>query len=235
MLKKALIYFFVLAFIPNLSFSQKTLEGGLFFGRAYYIGEINPKTHYGNNAGTSSFGGVLRYNLNKRYSLKATLIKTTLKGDDENVDLQFSKFRNASFETSLWDFSTTIEFNFLPFEQGSKKHFFTPYLFVGLSVYKFDPSTEVNGVEITSPEAEGGTKIALPFGPGLKVSIKRKLGLAFEWGFRKTTSDVLDGLPNRVTEGLELGKPYDNDWYVLSGFTLTYRITAINPCPYYGF
>lgn len=233
MLRKAVIIFFLL--IPCIAFSQKTLDGGLFVGRSYYIGELNPITHVGNEVGSITYGGALRYNLNKRYSLKAALIYTNLSASDESVELEFSQFRDATFESNLLEFASSIEFNFVPFEQGSKKNFFTPYLFVGLSVYRYDPTTTVNGIQVSGSESSGGTKLAMPFGPGFKLSMGKKLGLSFEWGFRKTSNDEIDGLPNRLEETLEYGKNYDNDWYVVSGFMLTYRLTKINPCPYYGF
>jgi len=223
MLKKALLFIICIAFIFASSFAQRTAELGVFFGRSYYLGEINPTTHYGDNVGSLTYGGVFRYNLNKRYSLRASLIRTKLNAEDKLADLEFNTFRDASFETTLTDFSGTIEFNFLPFEQGSKKH------------YKYNPTTEIAGIEIGSEETQGGTKVALPFGPGLKFSIRRNLGLGLEWGFRKTTNDELDGLPNRDLDVFEVGKPYDNDWYVVTGLILTYRITGISPCPYYGF
>ena len=51
----------------------------------------------------------------------------------------------------------------------------------------------------------------------------------------KSGYDLIDGLENRVEDVFESGKSYDNDWFVVSGFLLTYKITDEGPCPVYNF
>lgn len=234
MLRKALFILFCFAFLAESLYAQRTAEVGLLVGRSYYIGEVNPETHVGSDVGSFTYGGLFRYNLNMRYSLRLSAARTTLSAEDKQANLLFNTARDLSFETKLTDISGVIEFNFLPFELGSKKHFFSPYLFVGLSVFNYDPSTKIGETEIEREETKGGTAIAFPFGPGMKLSLGKNLSLAVEWGFRKTSKDDLDGLPNRE-DIFETGKPHDNDWYVMSGVMITYRITQLSPCPYYGF
>ncbi|MBL4710823.1 MAG: outer membrane beta-barrel protein [Flavobacteriales bacterium] len=235
MLKKAgLLYLLSLLFISSVD-AQKTTEFGFTVGRSYYIGELNPKTHWGKNTGSLNYGAVFRLNLNERYSLKASLIRTKLRANDQNVDLPFNGQRSASFESKLTEFSTSIEFNFLPYKLGDKKHFFSPYIFVGISYFDFDNSIEVNGFSPQPTDEAGGGEFAMPFGPGFKLNIHRKVSLAFEWGFRKTSTDLLDGLENRLNQDFETGKSYDNDWFVVSGFMLTYKLTRVGPCPVYNF
>ncbi len=236
MMKKS--FFFLISFVALIHLAKaqrKTTEFGLFIGRSYYLGELNPKTHVGNGVGSLTYGGVLRYNLNKRYSLKATLVRTKLNAADENVDFEFNQNRNASFEAKLTEFSGTIEFNFLPYRTGDKDHFFTPYLFVGLSVYRVDQDVIIKNKKKKGSESRAKTSVALPFGPGMKLSMGGKVSLGVEWGFRKTSNDAIDGLPNRFDEIFELGKNYDNDWFVVTGFTLTYKITNEGSCPVYHF
>lgn len=235
MLKKAGILSVLLHLLLNSVSAQKTTEFGLTVGRSYYIGELNPKTHWGNGVGSLNYGAVFRLNLNDRYSLKAALIRTKLSASDQNVDLPFNLQRSASFESKLTEFSTTIEFNFLPYQLGDKKHFFSPYLFVGISYFDFDNSIEVNGFSPQPTDESGGGQFAMPFGPGFKLNIHRKVSLAVEWGFRRTGTDLLDGLENRFKSDFETGKPYDNDWFVVSGFMLTYKLTRVGPCPVYNF
>lgn len=219
-----------------LSNAQKTTEFGFFLGRSYYLGEINPKQHIGEGVGSLAYGAVFRYNLNKRYSLKASLIRGALKGDDLETEFPFNNsWRKASFESKLTEFSGQIEFNFLPYETGDKKHFISPYLFIGMAIYNYEPSTSIDGQELNEPENEAATKVSYPFGPGIKLSFSSRLSLSLEWGFRKTSNDAIDGLPNRVADFYEVGKTYDNDWYVLSGFMLTYKLTRVGPCPAYNF
>lgn len=211
------------------------MEFGGFLGRSYYLGEINPKTHLGNGVGSLNYGFVFRYNLNKRYSLKASALRTQLRAEDRNAEFQFNRFRDGSFKTNLTELSTQIEFNFLPYETGDSRHFFSPYLFVGFSYYYYSPSLKIDEFQLEGDESEPGDGFSYPFGLGLKLGIGSRLSLGFEWGFRKTNNDALDGLPNRVNEFIEFGKEYDNDWYVMSGFMLTFKLTKVGPCPVYHF
>lgn len=217
------------------SFAQKTTEFGLLLGRSYYLGEINPSTHLGNGVGSFNYGATFRYNLNKRYSLKATASRTTLQAEDQVSELDFNLARDASFENEVTEFAATIEFNFLPYETGDPDHFFSPYLFIGFSLYGSSPEILINENEV--PEADEGqsTNLAYPFGAGLKLSLSQKLSLSFEWGFRKTSNDNLDGLPNRFAELYEWGKNYDNDWFVANNFMLTFKLSDPGPCPAYNF
>ncbi len=235
-MKKGLLFFLISFSILSVSVGQKTSEFGLLLGRSYYLGELNPNNHLGNDIGSFMWGGVFRFNLNQRYSLKASVLKTSLKAEDELTSFEFNQnFRKASFESKLTEFSGQIEFNFLPYETGNKDFFFSPYFFIGISAYKYAPKVALEGAATPLTETDGGTKISYPFGPGFKLSLGKKVSLAFEWGFRKTSNDFIDGIPNRFDELYEFGKNYDNDWYVISGFMLTYRLTKIGSCPVYHF
>lgn len=230
-----LVVLFPLIFLSLFSFSQKTTEFGLLVGRSYYLGEINPTTHVGNDVGNLAIGAAFRFNLNKRYSLKATILQTTLKAKDVNNDLAFNQMRNAEFENDLTEGAATIEFNFLPYETGDKDFFFSPYLFVGFAIYSHSPKLKINEAEYPNAEEGRSTHLSFPFGTGIKVSLARKVSLSFEWGFRKTSNDHLDGLPNREFDIFELSKNYDNDWYSVNAFMLTYKLSDKGPCPAYNF
>lgn len=235
MLKKTALYFVFILIAGNV-FAQKTLDGGIFVGRSYYLGELNPKTHVGNGVGNLVLGGLIRYNLNMRYSLRALVVRTKLTAEDQNVDFPFNDQRLGSFETNLSEISGVIEFNFFPYKLGDKKHWGTPYLFVGISYYSFRPRANFPTFGNPQPRDEsGGNQLALPFGPGFKVNLTRKIALSAEWGFRRTGNDLLDGLENRVDDVFETGKNYDNDWFVVTGFSLTYRLTKVGSCPAYNF
>jgi opacity protein-like surface antigen len=219
-------------------FSQKTAEFGLMMGRSYYLGEVNPTTHWGDQVGSFTYGAVFRYNLNYRYSLKAMIAKTELTGNDENSDLLFNQSRKATFTTPLTDFSGTIEFNFLPYKIGERDHRFSPYLATGFGYMRYDPDAAINGEDVVDEdvsESDKSSAITFLFGPGIKLNVGRKMSLNFEWIFRKSGADDIDGLPNLTEDLVEVGKIYDNDWVVVSGFMLTYKITNEGTCPQYGF
>lgn len=229
-----LLYTICLVFLNNEALAQKTFDFGLTLGRSYYLGEINPTRHYGNGVGSANIGVALRYNLNERYSLKGNFHSMKLKGKDDISDFAFNQNRNARFESSLKELSGSIEFNFLPYRNGDKRYFFTPYLFVGIGVFWYDPKTFIDDTEVVIDETDKQYAHSLIFGPGFRLSLGERFNVGFEWGFRKTTTDEIDGLPNRQADILELGKNYDKDWYVISSFMFMYRITPKGKCAVYS-
>ncbi len=230
-------YIFSVLFI-GLFFSatgqKKVPELGIFVGKGNYNGELNPTQQFSNESGSLAIGGVFRYNLNPRYALKASVLFTEIKGSDEIADLEFGQMRKASFESNLLELSGQIEFNFLEYEIGNSTRAFSPYLFVGVSTFRYNPTTVQDEEEIRSASEEDNTwGVALPFGIGMKVNLFGRLGLSAEWGFRKTGKDDMDGLPTINPERLlfENAKSYDNDWYSIIGASLNYRLTKKNSCP----
>jgi hypothetical protein len=85
--------------------SQKTADIGVFLGRSYYMGELNPRTHWGDGVGSFTIGGIFRYNLNERYSLKGSIVRATLSANDKFETFEFNRQRSASFENTITEFS----------------------------------------------------------------------------------------------------------------------------------
>lgn len=213
---------------------KKIPELGIFIGRGNYNGELNPTNQFNSESGALAVGGVFRYNLNPRYALKASLLFSEIKGNDEIADLEFGQMRKASFESNLIELSGQIEFNFMEYEIGERSKAFSPFIFVGLSAFRYNPTTIQDDEELRSSNDEDNTwGVSLPFGVGMKLNLISRLGLSAEWGFRKTGKDDLDGLPNTNLDRVffENGKEYDNDWYSFIGVSLNYRLTRKNSCP----
>ncbi len=93
---------------------------------------------------------------------------------------------------------------------------------------------------------------AFPFGGGFKLSLTQIINIGFELGVRKTYTDYLDdvsgtypdpkifsdpvaaGLSNKSTilssetlKGRQRGNPNDNDWYMFTGFWITFNMFKI--------
>ena len=113
-------------------------EVGVMLGGSYYTGDLNPSKHFFK---TNFAGGIVyRYNITTRWAFKASALIGWLEGSD--ADSKANVNRNLSFNTYLFEFSPQIEFNFLQYMLGDKKHFFTPYIFAGLSVFNFNPQAK---------------------------------------------------------------------------------------------
>lgn len=236
MLKQFLIFFLLL--VGLRAFSQKaapkTWELGVLIGRSYYSGELNPKTHVGNEVGNLAFGALARYNINRRYSLRGGLNFGGLNAEDENVELPFNQYRMASFESRFTEVHVLLEFNFMPYEIGEPSFPFSPYLYVGPGFFFNNVDFYQEGLSEDSEEGEeedkSTAKLTLPFGLGFKLNIGQRLALNLEWGFRKA-GDEIDGLPNVLENGNQNGKSYNKDWYSVAGIVITYSLSKKGPCP----
>lgn len=192
--------------------AQKTLEVGVLGGGAYYLGEMNPAIPFVNTQ--LAFGALARLNINDRTAIKLSFTRGKIKGTDSQPVRLVPQ--NYSFSSAVNDISLVGEFNWWDYFTGSKKSFFTPFIFAGVSYYLSDLSSGV----------------AIPFGFGFKYSISQRLGLSFEWGMRKTFSDNLDGVNAAdYQSGLNLeenDKTSTWDWYNFTGVTLTYKFNLLN-------
>jgi hypothetical protein len=137
-------------------------------------------------------------------------------GDDAKA--KFNVERNLSFKSSIIEFSSQLELNFLPYQTGNDKAYFTPYIFAGIAIFSFNPKaeydgdwyslqplgTEGQGTSATSLKPYSLTKISFPFGIGVKYSIGKNVGIGAEWGLRKTTTDYLDDVSTTYADPLIL-------------------------------
>ena len=112
--------------------------------------------------------------------------------------------RNLSFETSIVELNLMAEYNILDLT----KYRFTPYGFVGIAVYHFNPfaydttgrkvflkplSTEGEGLpQYPASKPYALTQFAIPFGGGIKFRINDQITIAYELGLRKLFTDYLD-------------------------------------------
>ena len=201
----------LMVFSMSLS-AQKTLEVGLFGGGSYYLGEMNPGIPFVNTQ--LAFGALARLNINDRTALKLSYSRGNIKGEDPQPLRLIPQ--DYSFTSVLNDISFVGEFNWWDYFTGSKRSYFTPYIFAGLGYYFSD--------------LESG--VSIPFGFGFKYSISDRFGLGFEWGMRKTFSDYLDDVnaadfqTGFDTRGSDQTSTWD--WYNFTGVTLTYKFNLIN-------
>ena len=177
---------------------------GLIGGGGYYFGDVGrsynivPKNIF--------YGGFIRHNFNKHFSIRATILKGEVSADDNDSKRDFRQNRNLSFKSPITEFSTQIEFNFFPYKIGTK-HNKTTYVFLGVGVLGYNPMGEFNGewydLRPLCTEGQGlnsvnnikpysKVAICMPFGVGYKHSFSKRFSCSLEWGLRKTSTDYLD-------------------------------------------
>jgi len=232
-------------------FSQE-FEVGLSGGGSYYLGDVNPSSHF---KGTGlSYGVLVRYVIDDRWAVKLSGTRGKVKGSSSGT--WFLPGRNLQFESPVTDISAVAEFNFFRYYTGSRRNFITPYVYAGIGLFFFKPSA--GGVELQPLGTEGQqegyegrkpyslTGFNIPFGLGVKVSVSRKIGLAAFWEMHKTFTDYLDDIsktyymdgpgidPNDPAQyysdptmsylpGMQRGNSRNQDWYSFYGITITYK------------
>lgn len=180
--------------------AQRGWEGGGWAGVSYYFGDLNTNYRLGD---PNLAGGLMaRFNFNNRIAARLGGNYGRVAANDANSRNAFERARNLSFRSDVFDLSAAIEFNFLPYTHGSKDEFFTPYVFAGLSVFSFNPQTELDGTwydlrplgtEGQFPGEEYYTvQAGLNYGIGVKVDLNYYWSLNFELDARHLFTDYLD-------------------------------------------
>lgn len=222
-MNKILFLLVCFLFICEYSDAQTRIDVGGYLAGSYYLGDINPSRQF--YSVKPAGGGLFRYNFNQRYALRGSVMYGTLSGNDNDFDNTYQKLRSHSFNTPVADIALQAEFNFLPYAVANDKTRRSSYIFAGLC-YFLVPGT-------TSP-----SQIGIPLGVGYKINLKNKWAAGFEWSFRKTFTDNIDGLngkdffPNSFKQ---TGFANNRDWYSFCGIFITYMIFSEElKCAAYG-
>ena len=201
-MKKLILALLIMVTFGNAN-AQRYAEIGIFGGGSYYLGDLNPGQHF--LLTKPAFGAFLRHNFNERLAIRAGFTYGTLKGDDYTSEV--NPDRGLNFTSPVSDISATLEINFFEYFIGSQRHFLTPYMFAGASVFMFNPKATYNGttykLQDFNTEGQGNvdfperkrysrTQLAIPFGIGVKYSLSRNMGLSASWTMNKTFTDYID-------------------------------------------
>ena len=216
-----------LFFISSLSFSQIYEIGG-FVGGSNFIGDVGSTQFVKPN--NLTFGGLFKWNRSPRHSLRASLIYSGLSADDAFSSDPRRTERAYSFNAAILEASLGMEFNFLDFDLHMATPMSTPYIYTGINMTNH-PSFYFTSIDLVSENTRINT-FGIPIIIGYKTTFTPHLIIAFEVGARYTFSDHLDGSdPNPIgsSNSVRFGNFNNNDWYMFSGFTLTYTFGR-KPC-----
>ncbi len=178
-----------------------------FAGISNYEGELSDKmitfnqSHFAAGIGAS-------YELSEQLYLTGAFKMGKLSADDKNSIGNVN--RNLNFTSSLSEFNLGLEYDFL----NLNLHSLTPYVFGGIAVYHFNPSTlDSVGNKVylqpLSTEGEGFvtgrkkyslTQIAIPFGAGIKFALTPDVRIGVELGLRKLFTDYIDDVSTNYVD-----------------------------------
>ncbi|WP_136150788.1 type IX secretion system protein PorG [Flavobacterium sangjuense] len=224
-MKRILVLFFCLIF-QNVLTAQIN-EIGVFLGGSNFIGDVGKTTYV--SPEKLAIGILYKWNKSPRHSYRFSYTQSTIIGNDLDSDVKGRVERGYTFKNEIKEFSAGLEFNFFDFnlhEVLTRK--VTPYVYTGLTYTFYDELYVINGE--TKKDDRAGT-LVIPMIVGVKSNVFENIVLGFEVGARYTFTDNLDGsLPkNGNFEPLKFGNLNSKDWYVFSGFTITYTFTE-KPC-----
>lgn len=204
--------------------AQRGWEIGGWLGTSTYFGDLN--TNYDLGSPGIAGGLIGRYNFNDRVCLKFSANYGNVEADDSDSRNAFERARNLSFQSTIIEGAAQIEFNFLPYNHGSKDEFYTPYLFAGLNVFSFNPKAELNGdlIELRPLGTEGQfrgeeyytVQGGFVFGGGFKFDLSYEWSVNIEVGVRYLFTDYLDDVSTTYPDLGDLEKLRGPDAPLLS-------------------
>jgi len=188
--------------------AQRYLSLSVGTGISYYYGDLadrftNLFIRPGVNVGAS-------YYVNPFVRTKMNFMYTTIGSADSAANEIERINRNLHFRSTLMEFSGMVYWEILQDKNYKyywrKKPHFTPYVFTGISLFKFNPRAQLNGEwhdlqplgtegqYLSGPGEEPYSlwEIAIPIGVGASYRFMQWLGVEFEMAYRKTFTDYLD-------------------------------------------
>lgn len=196
MTKKSLLVWFFLGSFPLLFGQTYRMELGAMAGVSSYLGDANQVLFHESHP---SYSLLARYQLNRRFSLKADLAHSSISGSTVGRAYLYPNGKDMAFGRTLLDGSLQMELNFYEYgapdyQPGASR--VSPYVSLGVGAMLFRAG-------------EWQTAACLPIGIGLKCKLTDRLNLGVEACYKASLTDKLDHVK---------GSPFqlDDPWKAIS-------------------
>jgi len=222
--------FFILLFIW-MGAGAQTYEIGVFGGGTNNIGDVG-RTNF-ILPSNYAVGGLFKWNKSKRYAWRGSVIYGKFTADDSKSSILSRQQRGYVVGNSILEASAGLEFNFVEYNLHKLGPAFTPYLYTGLTYFRYDYNYfDAGRLQDGLNQRDGA--IAIPMTVGFKYRISELFILGAEIGARYTFTDNLDAsnpVKSTVAQQIDpaFGNIFSDDWYVFSGITFTYTFGR-KPC-----
>jgi len=211
---------FIFLLVNLFSLQAQRVHIGVAGGLANYNGDLLDK-FYPKKITNGFIGLTVHYELQDQVLLRGSYSFARVNGSDTYSKKQVLQERNLQFESAVSEFAIVGEYYL--FNLYEKR--FSPYGFIGLGVFHFDPYTyDSAGRKIfLNPLSTEGQGIypnkkpyslwqpVVPLGGGIKFAITENLRIGFEIGLRKLFTDYLDDVSTSY--------PNENDLLAARGQT----------------
>ncbi|HIF84798.1 MAG TPA: hypothetical protein EYQ79_04905 [Flavobacteriaceae bacterium] len=230
---KQFFYFLSFFFIMN-SFSQNN-EIGVFIGNSNYIGDVGPTTYVNPFQNPNYVFGVLfRKNFSNRIAGRFSFNYSDIGSSDNwKSSVDYRKQRGKYFKNTISEISLGVDFNFFEFDLMNDALQMTPYVHTGINYLRYNALHYPIGMSQARKYGENST-FSIPITIGYKIKPFSNIILGLEVRANHSFTDNLDGSYPQY-KNMELysqkafGANLSQDWYVFTGFTLTY-IFGDQPC-----
>jgi hypothetical protein len=221
------IFNLLLCFFPFITLNAQINEIGVFLGGSNFVGDVGSTTYI--SPEKPAFGILYKWNKSPRHAYRFSYTQSTIVGNDLDSKEGGRNKRGFNFKNNIKELSAGLEFNFFDFNLHDLDPKLTPYVFSGLSYFRYDELYIVNGQ--TEKNKGSSSSFAIPIILGLKSNISRHFVLAAEIGARYTFTDNIDGSfpKDDSLANNRFGNLNNKDWYVFTGATLTYTFGQ-KPC-----
>lgn len=199
-------FFLVIFLLMSPYLHSQVFEAGVYGGLSYYDGDLGPnRLELYFQTLHPAGGAFLRANVARWLSFRLAYNKMTISGDDALS----GRRRNINFETEINEMALSGELNLFRLHLFGNDFYVEPFLYGGVAVYHFRPTTEYEGeiIELQPLGTEGqglpgyGEKYqlwdwSLLGGGGIKLRLSERFILGFEGSGRITFNDYLDDVSN---------------------------------------
>ncbi|MEO5893006.1 MAG: DUF6089 family protein [Ferruginibacter sp.] len=213
-MKKCILTIFIItAFLYNTNAQdvyEQIGEFGLTVGAAHYFGDLNTRANI--NRPKPAVGIFYKKQFNNYLGVRVSAHYAQLGYSDIYSKSEYQQRRNLSFNSDIFEFAASGDFNFFKFVPGDPFYSFTPYVTLGVGIFSFNPyayyegrkvflrplGTEGQNIEYVDPnngkkrKPYGSMAVCFPIGAGIKYNISNNVNLSFQIAHRLTLTDYLD-------------------------------------------
>ena len=183
---------------------------GVSAGAMHYVGDLTPSRFDALRFTRPAVGIMGSYRFDPFVTGRLSITRGSIAADDLKVGLEESRVRGLNFRSPITELSGVLIFDLIPTERSyTRRPKATPYAFIGLSVFAFNPKTDLDGqtYELKPLGTEGQylpdpdnlysepyklAQFSIPFGVGFRFSLGPSWDLHIEGGLRKTFTDYID-------------------------------------------
>ncbi|MBP7184473.1 MAG: outer membrane beta-barrel protein [Saprospiraceae bacterium] len=216
---KSLFLMILFFYSSHLALAQYN-SAGIKVGVSNYSGDLDPDPRINIMREFKPAIGIFgRHQFNDYFGIRAGFDYCQISGnDDNNADTSRQK-RNLSFKSNIFELNLLGECFFLGYQPYNLERIWSPYVFMGVSMFYFNPKALYKGnwVELQPLGTEGQglasfpdrekykrVQLSIPFGGGLIFALNEAWNIGIELGMRYTFTDYLDDVSLTYADYYEL-------------------------------